>query len=110
MRIALAAYFLAIGLVLTAPLAKHLTDGVPYTRHAPGGETVLTNVFGDHRQLHYRLWLFGDTLLGPSHAFRNRYEFSTVPGVETPLASYFLPFSLIFLVFSPLGPAAGYNA
>ena len=110
MKFALAAYFLAVGLVLSAPLHRHFTDGVPYARHPAPGAALRENVSGDHLQLHYRFWLFGDTLLGPSHAFRNRYEFSTQPGSERPLASYFSPFSLVFLLFSPLGPAAGYNA
>lgn len=110
MKTTLVAFFLVVGLVLSAPLARHFREGVPYTRHGDGGGTPHVNVFGDHLQLYYRLWLLGDTVFGPSEPFRNRYEFSTAPGHQAPLTGYFSPASLVFLIFSPLGPAAGYNA
>lgn len=110
MKTGLVAFFLALALLLSAPLAQHFTKAIPYTRLAPGAEAVGTNVVGDHLQLYYRFWLLGDTLFGRSSPYQNRYEFSRSPDHKQPLASYFFPASLIFLLFGWLGPAAGYNA
>lgn len=110
MKAGLVAFFLAVALLLSAPLARHFTTAIPYTRLGPGAEAVSTNVVGDHLQLYYRFWLLGDTLFGHSSPYRNHYEFSRGLDHRQPLAGYFFPASLVFLLFSWLGPAAGYNA
>lgn len=106
----LAVFFLAVGLLLTRPLASHFASGVPYTRTADAADPVKHGVSGDHLQVYYRFWLFGDVLAGNSAPFENKYEFSAAPGSTRPLWGYFLPYPLIFAALRPFGGAAGYNA
>ena len=97
-------------MLMSAPLVQHFSEAIPYTRLSPGEEAVSTNIAGDHLQLYYRFWILGDTLFGRSSPYRNNYEFSSAPDHKQPLAGYFFPSSLVFLLFGWLGPAGGYNA
>ncbi len=106
----LAALYLVLGLLLTRPLGSHFTTGIPYTRTADAADPVKHAVLGDHFQVYYRFWLFGDVLAGNSAPFENKYEFSVAPGAARPLWGYFLPYPLLFAAARPLGGAAGYNA
>jgi hypothetical protein len=102
--------FLVLGAVCTLPLARNFTQGVPYTAYGQDDGLPRNNVHGDHLQLYYRFWLFGETAAGRAEPFQDPYEFSLSSGSNRRVALYFFPFPLVFHLFSPLGRAAGYNA
>ena len=101
---------LLLALAHTWPLARHLDEAIPYgLTPGPGYESV-PMIPGDHMQFFYWCWLAGDNLLGPSRFPSNPYEFnsSVTPSGLAVYANF--PLSLIFVAFSPLGPALAYNA
>ncbi len=101
---------LGLALVQTHPLWLHAAEGIPYGYRVVPGYELVPAMPGDHLQFLYWCWLMGDNLFGPSSLFSNPYEFSTfltphgLPGFAN------FPFSLLYVVFSPLGQAPAYNA
>ena len=66
---------------------------------------------GDHLQMLYQLWIASDTFKGNTPWFHDVYEFNTGNDEDRYfLSTYYLPFSLFFLVGSWFGgQAGGYN-
>ncbi|MBI1893665.1 MAG: hypothetical protein HYS14_06105 [Candidatus Rokubacteria bacterium] len=81
---------------------------MPYTHFPQPGHEVVTRAQGDYLQFYYHLWLFADTVRGQTPWFQDPYEFA-VPQATSPPRTYFVPLSLIYLVFFPLGGIAAYN-
>ena len=98
-----------LALAQTWPLGQYLSRGIPYGYNVVPGFEQVPLVPGDHLQFYYWCWLLGDNLMGPSAWLTNPYEFSThlVLGL-TGHANF--PFSLVFVLFSFLGPIGAYNA
>ena len=63
---------------------------------------------GDHLQFYYYLWLVRDRLQAGASIFRDPYQFS-VNGPHWNLPNTFLPFTLLYLPLSLLGPLLAYN-
>lgn len=97
------------GLIFTWPLAPHFFSAIPYTLRPITGFEQVPLIPGDHLQTYYWFWLFADNLFGASSLFTNPYEFN---GPTGPMGSVYanFPFSLLYLVFLPLGPLGAYNA
>jgi len=91
-------------------MARHFGQGIPYTAYGADDGLPRNNVHGDHLQLYYRFWLFGEAAAGRAEPFQDPYEFSLDDGRVRPVAVYFFPYPLVFRLFRPLGPGAGYNA
>ncbi len=105
----LALLFLGLGLVWTHPLWRHWGQAIAYN-HAPlPGYQLYPLMPGDHLQFLYWCWLMADNLLGSSALFHNPYEFNTFlsPGY---VGDAFFPFSLLYVLLKPLGPAQAYNS
>jgi hypothetical protein len=100
---------LGLALVQSHPLWLHLSEGIPYGYRVVPGYELVPAMPGDHLQFLYWCWLMGDNLFGPSALFTNPYEFNTfltphgLPGFAN------FPFSLLYVLFSPLGQAPAYN-
>lgn len=96
--------------VMTWPLTLHFNSGIAASHHR-GDYPVREMIPGDHLQLLYHFWLFGDMVTGHTPWFTNLYEFNT--GVDEDrfeLTYNFLPFSLLCAVLSWLGGQAfGWN-
>ncbi len=102
---------LAVWMLFTWPLPRHVTSGIPAT-HTKVEEThVRYMIPGDHLQLLYYFWLFGDMMSGHTPWFYNLYEFNTGDDEERyDLTAYYFPFSLFYSVFAWMGGRAfGYN-
>jgi hypothetical protein len=65
----LALALLLVGVAYTAPLVRHLAEGLPYAASPPPGRALAHGVQGDYLQFYYYLWLVRDRVLaGPSIA------------------------------------------
>ncbi len=105
---------LALALVLLAaahtwPLVNYLDRGIPYGYRVVPGYQVVPLMPGDHIQFLYWAWLISDNIFGPSALFSNPYEFNTALSAGIPGFCNF-PFSLLYLLFQPLGQIGAYNA
>ena len=105
----LALALLALAAAHTWPLAAYLDRGIPYGYRVVPGYEVVPLVPGDHLQFLYWCWLITDNLFGPSALFSNPYEFNTALSAGIPGFANF-PFSLLYVIFQPLGQAGAYNA
>jgi hypothetical protein len=99
----------ALGLVYTWPLAAHWDRAIAYVYQPSPGWEVVPEMPGDHLQFYYWSWLFADNALGPSEFPSNPYEFNTFLHPEGIDLYANFPFSLVYLLFLPLGPQAAYN-
>jgi hypothetical protein len=97
-----------LALAQTHPLWQYFTSALPYGYHVVPGYELMPNLPGDHMQFYYWSWLMQDNLLGPSAFLSNPYEFNTFisEGIKG-FANF--PFSLSYVLFSPLGPITAYN-
>jgi len=104
---AVAAVLLLLGVAFTWPLARHFTTDVLYTHQAHPGYERVPIVQGDHLQLLYFFWLFGDSVHEGRTPLTDPYEFRD----GGPPAFFFQPslLPLLTLLFSPLGQIASYN-
>ncbi|MDA0323136.1 MAG: hypothetical protein O2923_10535 [Verrucomicrobia bacterium] len=97
--------------VISWPLAKYVTQGIPCTlrQHIPTEARRMAS--GDHLQLHYNFWLARDMMFGETPLFYDLYEFNSGDDSETlRRKAYYLPFSLVYAVLSPVtGPALAWN-
>lgn len=99
-----------LALVQTHPLWLHVAEGIPYGYRVVPGYELVPSMPGDHLQFLYWCWLLGDNIFGPSSIFTNPYEFNTflAPNGLPGFANF--PFSILYVIFSPLGQAPAYNA
>ena len=106
----LALVILALAVAQIWPVARYFFAGIPYGLKVVPGYQAVPLMPGDHLQFHYWLWVLTDNLFGPSAFFTNPYEFNTflTPHGVPNYANF--PFSLLYIVFLPLGPAGAYNA
>ncbi|MFH1059334.1 MAG: hypothetical protein V1797_11745, partial [Pseudomonadota bacterium] len=110
LALGLAVAILGLAVAQTLPLARDLTDCIPYTHQPSPGHARFPLIPGDHLQFLYWFWLLADNVFGPSAFFSNPYEFSTfitpqgLPGYPN------FPFSATYLAFWPLGMVTAYNA
>jgi hypothetical protein len=101
---------LGLALVQTHPLWLHAAEGIPYGYRVVPGYELVPSMPGDHLQFLYWCWLLGDNIFGPSSMLTNPYEFNTflTPNGLPGFANF--PFSIFYVLFSPLGQAPAYNA
>ena len=98
---------LLLGVAFTWPLTRHLATDVLYTHRAHPGYERVPIAQGDHLQLLYFFWLFGDSVEQGRTPLTDHYEFRD----GGPPAFFFQPSLLPLLTFvlSPLGLIASYN-
>jgi hypothetical protein len=89
------------------PMTGHLSSAIPYTFSAKPDETVAGLVPGDHLQYLYHLHLLRQAVDGSIPPFSNPFEFSGDYQRSTPYV--YFPFSLVYVLFSYVTPAFGYN-
>lgn len=96
--------------LFTWPLPRHVTTAIP-SSDMRGDYTTRAMIPGDHLQLMYHFWLFGDMMRGRTPWFTNVYEFNTGRDEDRFELTYnFVPFSFFFAVGEALaGRAFGWN-
>jgi len=100
---------LAAGVIFTWPLVPNFFSSIPYTlKPIPGFERVPL-MPGDHLQTYYWFWLLPDNFWGGSSLFTNPYEFNGPTGPMSTVYANF-PFSLLYILFLPLGAIGAYNS
>jgi hypothetical protein len=92
----------------TYPLVLHFGEAIPYGVGVSPEHRVQGLVPGDQLQFLYFLSVTDDMMHGHVPWFEDPYEFSA-PRPSTRRSFFFLPFSLLFCAFAPLGQAAAYN-
>ena len=98
--------------IFSWPLLLHLTTAIPSGSGKAAHSVPVTPMQpGDHLQLEYHFWLFGDMLRGSTPWFQNVYEFNTGDDAERyEPGAYYLPFSFVHAVGSLIaGRAFGWN-
>jgi hypothetical protein len=110
-RLALAG--LALGLALlgvayTLPLVLYGDTALPFAAVPPEGREIAERVQGDYLQFYYYLWLVRERVLGGASPLRDPFQFA-VDGARSNLPNLFLPFALLYLPLSLLGPRLAYN-
>lgn len=98
--------FLLLAVVSTFPLITSFDTAIPY---APFGGEKVWNRSGDQIQLLYWFWLVKENFLGSIPFNSNPFEFNmgTInenSGLNT------IPLAFLYMLFSPLGDVAAYNA
>ncbi len=89
------------------PLPRHLGSGITMSSRNIEKGNARSMIPGDHLQLLYHFWLFGDMLRGHSGYEKNVYEFNTGNDEDRSESNtYFYPFCLSYV----LGEAAGGRA
>ncbi|MDP3980208.1 MAG: hypothetical protein Q8Q33_02205 [Chlamydiota bacterium] len=107
--IILFAYFCVLGVIATAPLIRHMHNGMPFT-HAVGTDSAIVEMpEGDYLQLYYSLWLFRDALVGDTPFLQDPYQFKVGKNSLYNFSLQFLPLSLIFALLSWKGTIFAYN-
>jgi hypothetical protein len=100
--------FLLLGVAFTAPLVRHIHDGLPYAAVPAPGRELVRGAQGDYLQFYYYLWLVEDRLLAAASFLRDPYQFA-VDGPRPNLPNIFLPAALLFVPLSVLGHRLAYN-
>jgi hypothetical protein len=100
--------FTILGLVYTYPLVLYFNKGMAYTHSPAKGYEVVSLAQGDYLQFYYKLWLFKDSVLGPTPLFSDPYQFSI--SEEKTFSTQSLPLSFFFLIFSAFGGNFAYNS
>ncbi len=98
-----------LALAQTHPLWRYFWHGLPYGYHVVPGYEIMPLMPGDHTQFYYWCWLMLDNLIGPSGFLTNPYEFNSFLSQGISGFANF-PFSLLYVMLSPLGPVGAYNA
>ncbi len=97
--------------VWTWPLPRYAGRGIPMGHSGGRGRPARFMEAGDHLQLLYHFWLFGDMLTGDTPWMYNPYEFHT--GDEEARRQpgpYYAPFSWIYALIALIGSRAlAYN-
>jgi hypothetical protein len=102
--------FILLGVAYTWPVTKYFNTSVPHTRYTETGEHVSGMVQGDHLQVYYRFWLFGEVASGKIKLYQDKYEFNLGEDDQRTVVFYFMPFPLIFFPFWLFSHSAAYNA
>jgi hypothetical protein len=97
---------LALAVLSTWPLARYFDTGIPY---APFGGVTTWNRSGDQIQLMYWFWLVKENFLGTVPFNSNPFEFN-MPGPHAGSGLNTVPLAFLYMLFSPLGDVAAYNA
>lgn len=102
---------LLVWLVISWPLPRYLTTGIPSSSQNIESPPVRTMIPGDHLQLMYHFWLFADMVRGETPWFHNLYEFNTGDdAARLEWDAYYFPFSGLYAVFEAMGGQAfGWN-
>ncbi len=102
---------LAIWALFTWPLPRYAWRAIPSSAYNIERDGMRMMIPGDHFQMLYQLWIAADTFKGNTPWFHDVYEFNTGNDADRYfLSTYYLPFSLFFLVGSWFGgQAGGYN-
>jgi len=103
--------FLLVWGLFSWPLPRHFLCGIPSADRNVEKYHAREMIAGDHLQLMYHFWLASDMLRGKTPLFSNLYEFNTGnDAARRHPDPYYLPFSLVYAVFAPLGgQALGWN-
>lgn len=102
---------LAAWAAVTWPLPRYVRTAIPNSSLNPHDQPPRYMIPGDHLQLLYRFWLFGDLLKGHSPLGKNVYEFNRHNDDERHLpGAYYLPFSLVHVIGAEgFGTPFGWN-
>ena len=103
---------LVVWMIFTWPLPQYVTDGIPAAHGRVEAQDARYMIPGDHLQLLYYFWIFGDMLRGDTPWFYNLYEFNTGDDeARYDRSTYYFPFSLFYAAFEPIGGRAfAFNA
>ena len=96
------------GIIYTYPLARHFTTAIPYGYAVPTPIGMPGLIPGDQLQFYYFLAITEDMVSGRVKPFTDPYEFSA-PRPNPKPSFFFVPFSFLFVLLSPLGGATAYN-
>jgi len=101
----------AVWIVFAWPVPRFLSHGIPCSAVNTENFNNRSMVSGDHLQLLYNYWLFGDMLAGKTPWFSNIYEFNTGDdNARYNPGSYNMPFSLVYAAGEAIGGRAfGWN-
>ncbi len=100
--------FLFLGIAATWPLGLSLGEAIPYGYQVPPGFERIGIFPGDAIDTFYKLWITGEQVTGRVPLLTDPYQFQG-PGINPPFIPQDFPFSLLWVVFSPLGAVAAYN-
>ncbi len=100
---------LAAAFAVTFPLVLHLREAIPYGAGIGPERRFQDLVPGDPLQFYYYLSLVPRMIAGELPWFRDSLQFAA-PEPNPRLSFFFLPFSLVFALISPLGNTVAYNA
>lgn len=106
--LALAILLLAVGLVVSRPLPREWSHGLPVGLHPTVGGEILSPVASDTLQLYYHLWLAREGLRGSASLLHDPYQFAA-DGPRWSVPAGFWPLAVPFTVLSPLGTLRAYN-
>jgi len=98
---------IALSVWICWPLPKYVTSAIPYTFSAKPDERVAGMIQGDHLQYLYHLNLLRAAVDGQIPPFRDPNQFSGPYHWNTPYV--YFPFAFLYLPFSYISPALGYN-
>ena len=101
--------FLVLGVIFTAPLARHVRDALPFAAVTTPGRELVFGQQGDYLQFYYYLWLVQERLFAGASFLWDPYQFA-IDGPRSNLPNIFLPAALLFVPLSTLGPLFAYNA
>lgn len=102
---------LLVWVIYTWPLALHVREAIPSSSHNIEIGQQRQMIPGDHLQLLYHFWIFGDMLRGETPWFHNLYEFNIGDDARRFYPSpYFVPFSAVYALLSTfVGRALAWN-
>ncbi len=101
---------LVIWAILTWPLPQRVASAIPASGRSVEPIAHRVMIPGDHLQLMYYFWLFGDMLTGHTPWFHNLYEFNVGDDAARFFPhSFFFPFSLVFALVAPISMALAWN-
>ena len=78
---------LSVATLFTWPLPTLVTDGIASSGRNVEQPPARAMIAGDHLQLLYQFWLFGDMLRGHTPFWHNVYEFNNIKTKDFPLLS-----------------------
>ncbi len=89
------------------PLPRYVASGVPSSSTNSDKGQVRSMIMGDHLQMVYSYWIFGDFLSGKTRFFHNLYEFNTGNDDERRYVGFdFMPYTLVFTLAYWIGERA----